>query len=403
MPKTLTARFVESVKPPKQGRAEYPDAALPGFRLRVTSSGIKSFSLRYRSPVNRKHRRLTWAYPGYSLADARDAAQDAVRAVQRGDDPAPEKQPPGAPLALPGTVSDLCDKYVDNYLKKNVRRWQQARGELDNHIKPRIGALGIDDVTRAHVRAMLAEIEPAHPVAANRALQRLRALYNWAMGQDLAAANPTSGVKKPTREQPASRVLNDAELVAVWNAADALNYPAREYTHFLMTTGQRRDDVRLMHWSEIDLEMGNWTIPASRYKSRRPHLVPLTDGMMAMLKVMPFRDASAFVFSATGGKAPYANLMRPKRTLDKVSGVIGWTWHDVRRTLRTGLSRLGIRPDVAERVIGHSVGGRLGEVYDLYDYREEKLRALDAWATHIDAALTGRVAENVVALRGRDG
>ena len=395
----LTARFCEAVKPPATGRAEYRDAALPGFRFRVTARGKRSFSLVYRG-VDRRQRRLTWAYAGYKLAEARKAAESTLRAVGRGENPETEKRAvKAAALSLPGTVGDLCDRYVEQHLKKNVRRWEAAEGELENHIKPHLGALGLGEIERGHVRGMLAAIEPEYPVAANRALQRLRAMFNWAIEQDLATTNPTVGIKKPTKEKPRSRTLSDDELTAVWHACAGLGYPAQQFVRMLILTGQRRDDVRLMHWSEIDLDRRDWTIPAERYKGDRAHLIPLTEAMAAMLEDMPFRDRAGYVFSPSGGAKPYGNVVRTKREIDKAAGVTGWTLHDLRRTLRTGLSRLGVRPDISERAIGHAVGGALGQVYDTHEYRAEKLAALQAWGAHVTAAVEGQAAENVVALR----
>ena len=395
----LTARFCETVKPPATGRAEYRDAALPGFRFRVTARGKRSFSLVYRS-VDRRQRRLTWAYPGYKLAEARTAAEAALRAVGRGENTETEKRAAkAAAVSLPGTVGDLCDRYVEQHLKKNVRRWEAAEGELENHIKPHLGALGLGEIERGHVRGMLAAIEPEYPVAANRALQRLRAMFNWAMAQDFATTNPTVGIKKPTKEKPRARTLSDDELAAVWHACAGLGYPAQQFVRMLILTGQRRDDVRLMQWSEIDLDRRDWTIPAERYKGDRAHLIPLTEAMAAMLEDMPFRDRAGYVFSPSGGAKPYGNVVRTKREIDKEAGVTGWTLHDLRRTLRTGLSRLGVRPDISERAIGHAVGGALGQVYDTHEYRTEKLAALQAWGAHVTAAVEGQAAENVVALR----
>ncbi len=375
MARVLTSKFVENVKPPATGRLEFWDAALPGFILRVTQKGVKSFSFRYRT-ADGSYKRLSWAYPAFQLSEARDEAQKAVRAIERGQDPQTgEKQP-----SAPETLNALCDRYVEEYLKKNVRRWKAAKGEIDNHIRPHVGSLKLEKVEKANVRKMLAEIEPDYPVAANRALGRLRAIYNWALENDLVATDPTHGVKKPTKEKPVSRTLSDEELAKIWNAAGSLSYPAREYIRFLILSGQRRDDVRGMRREELDMRMGNWVIPAERYKSVRSHLVPLTDGMKELLKVTPVKG---FVLSLTGGEKPYGNLVKPKRKLDKISGVKGWTLHDVRRTVRTGLSRLGVRPDIAERVIGHSVGGKLGETYDAYSYRKEKLEALELWERHV--------------------
>lgn len=390
MARILTTRFVESVKPTSV-RMEYPDAGLPGFSLRVTADGKKTFSYRYRSPEDRKQKRLTWSFSSYTLAEARTEAEAAVRTVGRGEDP----QKKEAPVDLPETVGALCSKYVEQHLKKHVRKWKAAEGEIENHIRPQLGSVRLDKVSKAHVRQMVGGIEAKYPVAANRALARLRAVFNWGLEEDLCLTDPTRGVKKPTKEKPTARILTDEELAKVWTACDALEYPAREYMRLLILSGQRRDDVRCIPWAEIDLKMMNWVIPAERYKSARPHLIPLTEGMVALLQASPVKNG--FIFSHTSGEKPYGNLVKPKRTLDKVSEVTGWTLHDIRRTMRTGLSRLGFRPDIAERVIGHSVGGRLGETYDVYSYRDEKLKALDVWGAHVAAIVSGK--SNVVPLR----
>ncbi len=179
-------------------------------------------------------------------------------------------------------------------------------------------------------------------------------------------------------------------------ATDTLNYPTREFARLLLLSGQRRDDVRLMHWDEIDLDNRSWTIPAERYKSRRPHLVPLSAAMVTILDNLPFKGAGGYVLSRDRGANPCGNVARPKAALDAAAQVTGWTWHDLRRTCRTGLSRLGIRRDIAEKVIGHSVGGRLGQTYDLYEFVEEKRQALEAWAQHVQ----GLASENVVPIKG---
>lgn len=379
MAKVLTSLFVSNVKPTGT-RAEHRDAALPGFVLRVTPEGKKSFTYRYRSPADGKHKRLTWPYPAFSLAEARAEAEKAVRTVARKEEPKPKLE-----IGLPETVGDLCSLYVKQYLKKQVRRWKEAEGEIENHIRPKLGTTRLDKITKGHVRQLVQGIEETYPVAANRVLTRLRAVFNWGLDEDLCTIDPTRGVKKPTKEKPTARVLTDDELKAVWLACDTLDFPAREYMRTLILTGQRRDEVRCVPWPEIDRKMMNWVIPAKRYKSDRDHLIPLTDTVLELFDASPAR--AGYIFSSTDGKTPYANLIRPKRILDKVSSVTGWTLHDIRRTVRTGMSRLGIRPDIAERVIGHSVGGKLGETYDIYSYRSEKLEALQTWQAHVASLL----------------
>ena len=379
MSKVLTSLFVTNVKPGAL-RNEYRDAALPGFVLRVTPEGKKAFSYRYRSPVDGKQKRLTWSFPAYGLAEARTEAENAVRAVGRSEDPQHKAAPD-----VPETVGELCTKYVDQYLKKKVRKWKAAEGEIENHIRPKLGAVRLEKITKGHVRQLINAIEETYPVAANRTLARLRAVFNWGLEEDLCVVDPTRGVKKPTKEKPTSRVLTDDELKSVWLACDALDFPAKEYMRALILCGQRRDDVRCVSWPEVDTKMMNWVISADRYKSARPHLIPLTETMLKLFQASP--ADKGFVFSLDKGKTAYGNVVKPKKTLDKVSGVTGWTLHDIRRTVRTGLSRLGFRPDIAERVIGHSVGGRLGETYDIYSYRDEKLQALEAWEAHVTGLL----------------
>ena len=399
MTRILKSKTINAIKPDPERRMEIPDGLVSGLYLVVQMSGKKSWALRYR--YRGQPAKLTLGrYPAISLADARTKARAGLEKLDLGIDPrVGMRAAKAATVNLPGTVGALCDRYVEQYLKKKVRRWEAAKGEIENHIKPHVGALPLDEIERGHVREMLAAIEAKYPVAANRALQRLRAVFNWAVEHDLATTNPTLGIKRPTKERPVSRVLSDGELAAVWKACVGLGYPAQQYVRFLILTGQRRDDVRLMHWSEIDLDLdrAGWTIPAERYKGARAHLVPLTGTMIEMLEEMPFRDRVGYVFSASGGEKPYSNVVKLKRVIDTASEVTGWTLHDLRRTLRTGLSRLGVRPDISERVIGHAVGGTLGQTYDTHGYRAEKLAALEAWDKH---TVEGRNTENVVTLHG---
>jgi integrase len=402
MPKALTAKAIEKFQPDPKRRLEVPDGLLPGLYLVVQPSGAKSWAVRYRA--NGKPVKFTLGrFPAIRLSKARDLARDNLEAVAKGNDPAADKRAartaPGA-VSLPDTVGALCDLYIERHLKPNVRRWENNAGpEIENHIRPRLGNLAVAALTRAHVREVVRGISDRHPVAANRVLARLRAILNWALAEDLVEVNVAAGIKRPIREKPVDRILSDAELREIWQATDCLKYPARDFARLLVLSGQRRDDVRLMRWAEIDLEGKMWTIPAARYKSRRAHMVPLPEAMVDIIKALPNRDNGGYAFSLDGGESPYSNVSRPKAALDKAAKVGGWTWHDVRRTMRTGLSRLGVREDIAERTIGHAVGGRLGRTYNLHDFADEKRRALGAWAAHVQAITEGKPAGDVVALR----
>lgn len=396
MAKTLTAKAVEKMRPNPDRRLEIPDGLLPGLYFIVQPSGAKSWAVRYRAAG--KPAKLTLGrFPVITLSKARERARDALEAVAKGTDPAAEKRAARAAeetVSLPDTLGALCDLYIERHLKPKVRRWENnAKPEIENHIRPRLGKLATRDLTKGHVREAVRKVCDDHSVQANRVLKRVKAVLNWGVAEDLIEVNVAAGIKLPTREKPVDRVLSDGELRTIWQATGVLKYPARDFARLLILSGQRRDDVRLMQWTEIDLEGKTWTIPADRYKSRRAHLVPLPDAMVDILEALPDREKGGYLLSLDGGEKPYANVTRPKAALDTAAEVTGWTWHDLRRTMRTGLSRLGIRDDIAERAIGHSVGGRLGATYNLYDFAEEKRLALEAWAAHVQGLQSVKVVQ----------
>jgi integrase len=413
MPAPLTAKAVENAKPDPNRRLEIPDGG-NGLYLIVQAGGSKSWAVRYRNSAGKPCKVTLGVFhpQTFPLSLARERLRETLDAVDRGVDPAAAKRAAKAAaetVTLPTTLGDLADVYVTRFLQKRVRRWKAAEGEINLHIRPRLGAVALADLSRAHGRQMVQEIAERYPVAANRALARLNALMNWAVAEDLMPSNPMLGLKRPTVEAPRERVLSDTELREVWQASDGLGYPAGELIKLLILTGQRRDEVRAAHWSEINIDDGTWTIPTARFKAGRSHLVPLAGAVVERLEAMPFRDRGEYVFAGRKPGRPFANLEKPKVALDKtIAEARGdgaevmepWTLHDLRRTVRTGMARLGIARDIAERVIGHSVGGKLGATYDHFEYRDEKARALAAWSSHVAAVVAGRQADNVVSLHG---
>jgi integrase len=170
-----------------------------------------------------------------------------------------------------------------------------------------------------------------------------------------------------------------------------------------MLTGQRRDEVATIERPEIDAAGKLWTVPESKYKTDMVHLVPLADHVVNLLDTLPKFEATAdeprpFLLTSTNGKRPMANFADVKADIDKRSGVKDWVFHDLRRTMRTRLSQLGVNADVAERVLGHLPGG-VRSIYDRHDFLSEKRNALDLWARTLTAIIENRAGENVRALR----
>jgi integrase len=222
------------------------------------------------------------------------------------------------------------------------------------------------------------------------------AALNWAVEREYLDSNPAAAVKKRKIEASRDRVLSDDELRAIWQAADRLSDPSRALAKAWILTGQRRDEVRCMAWREVDLSRAVWTLPAARNKGKRDHEIPLPPAMVALLDALPRRGRPVFT---TDGLKPYAGQKRLKAILDRESGVKGWTFHDIRRTVSTGMAALHVAQDAIDRVLNHAKGTLAG-TYNRHEYLEAKRAALEAWAKRV-AFITGeaRDAGNVVEMR----
>jgi integrase len=235
-------------------------------------------------------------------------------------------------------------------------------------------------------------------------LAAVRKLFNWCVAHDILAVSPCVGVERPTAEKSRDRVLDDVELYLVWQAADEIGYPHGPLVQLLALTGQRRDEVGQMRWSEVDLEKRLWVLPPERVKNRKPHEVPLSEAALAILKGLPRINSSSFVFTFSG-TSPATGFSKAKLKFDALlpAGMSAWRLHDLRRTCASGLARLGINLPVIEKVLNHSSGSFAGivGVYQKHSFAAEKAQALEAWGSFVTALVEGKPASKVVRLRGK--
>jgi integrase len=221
----------------------------------------------------------------------------------------------------------------------------------------------------------------------------LRAIFAFAIERELITVNPVIGVSKRKVEIPRDRTLSRDELASLWRAVDKLPELPRAYFRVVLLTGARRNEVGRMQWSELDLDAALWRLPAERNKSARLFEIPLSTPVVETLRMLPRVGLLVFTLN---GKQPMTLHPWIERVL-RDAGLINARLHDLRRTVRTGLSELGIPFDVAERVLNHAMPG-LQSVYDKHSYGGEKRRALQLWAEHVLAIAEEREAK-VVALR----
>jgi integrase len=407
----LTAAFVERIKPDPSKRVEIPDTIVVGLYLTVQPSGHRSWCVRYRH-ARRPRKYTIGAYPAVSLAAAREAARAALEQVAKGMDPAAAK----AARRGAATFRAVATRYIDVYAKAHQRSWRETQRVLQKEVIPVWGSREFDSISRADVNELLHDVlARGAPYTSNRLLDYLRRLWGWAIDEGYCEHSPCDRVRRKAPEVKRDRVLADAEIRIVWQAWQQQGWPWGPMQKLLLATGQRLREVTEMHWSELDLEAKLWTIGRERTKSDRTQLVPLSELAIETIASLPRFAGSPFVFpsqrarKASPGLSPaQARASRPisgfsmaKREADHLIKAAGrempeWRWHDLRRTCRTGLSRLRIPEHVAELVIGHQVRG-LRAVYDQWAYLSERREALEAWATLLRDILDP--ARKVVALR----
>jgi integrase len=193
----------------------------------------------------------------------------------------------------------------------------------------------------------------------------------------------------------------------VWNAAGELGYPFGPAVRLLILTGQRRDEVSGMPWSELNLDKRSWVIAPERAKNDTEHWVHLSEPAHAILSALPTFDGP-FVFTTTG-RSPVSGFSKMKAELDKLvtetnggKPLAHWTLHDLRRTFASGCAAQGVALQVTEKTLNHLSGSLSGiaGVYNVHEYRAERIAALDAWAAHVTGLVDGAPAKSrIVRLR----
>ncbi len=383
--KRLSDRYLQTVRAPPTGRLEILDTEAPGLVLRVNPAGLRSWTIRYRPKGHPQRRASFGSYPMISLAEARQRAREIAAAAGRGVDlPAQEAlkvKERRRQVGRPATVAEVLDRYIAEYCEPNQRRWQLTKRMFESHVKPAIGDRQLNELRRSDLVEMLDVLqnEKGFRAQVNRIRSQVVAALNWAIEREWIETNPAAAIRKRRIEAARERVLSHDELRAIWNAADRLSDPSRAFVKVLILTGQRRDEIRCMRRSEIDLKESIWILPKERNKGKRDHALPLSPTVSDIIKDLPKLGQSVFTVS---GERPYAGTKRLKEILDRESGVAGWVLHDIRRTVRSGLAELHVPEEVAERVLNHAKKG-LAKVYDRHAYTEEMRTAMEGWAEHV--------------------
>jgi integrase len=294
-----------------------------------------------------------------------------------------------------------------------ARTYKETKRAFERDVLPEWGSLPVSTITRAHAISLIDRIAAnGAKVHANRTLSRLRHFFNWAVERGRLPASPIVGLKPPTKERARDRTLTDDEIRWFWSACEKIGWPFGPLAKLLLLTGQRRDEVGGMEWSEINLEKKTWTIPRDRAKNDRVHEVHLSAAALELLNNLP-RVSGWPVFTTNG--RPISGFSQGKNRLDKAmlaakceeldessETIPHWILHDLRRTAATGMAQLNVPPHVVDKVLNHVSGTIRGvaAVYNRFEYLKERRAALEAWGRYVDKLVT-RHASNIVALAYR--
>jgi integrase len=378
----LTKSAIDSL-PTSKSDVVYWDAGYPGFGVKVTPKGRKVFIVLYRTAgAGSKVRKYTIGpYGRVTLHQARVAAQKVFAAKLEGRDPAAEKR-----AAKRRVVADLVEELLETFIAQRLSQ-NRSGGQIARLLRREIGKTwagrSIHEISKRDVVEVVTAIEQrGAPVAANKTLKSIKTFLRWCVGRAVLNQSPAEGVPLPAKEVARDRVLDDEELARVILAARQIGGPYGGVVEFLALTGQRREEVARVQREELDLARRVWTLPKTRTKNAKVHVVHLSEQSMAVLKRA--EQTGLYVFSLLGTK-PFQEFSRAKRRLDQLSGVTGWRLHDLRRTCVSGMARLGIAPHVADKILNHQSGTISGvaAVYQRHEFLSERKEALERWGTHI--------------------
>jgi integrase len=436
MPKTehrknLTPTLISGLRPAPEGtRYQVMDAQVPGFGVRVTDTGNRTFILRTRYPGSSSPgRREIGNCTDISLTEARDKARKWRSMVGQGIDPAAVE---AAELAAEARKRATTFEVVaDDFIKDKLpgeRKGNDVEREIRRDLMPRWKDRPIASITDLDVLAVIKAKIPDGKVGSRNLLALIKRLFRWVIAQRVYGVTVSPCVSLQASaiigesSGPRDRILSEGEIFAYWRAATRMRYPYGPIYQVLMLTALRLSEVSDASLTEFNLRAKLWVIPAGRMKGKntgkkqaRAHAVPLTAELLMLLETLPRFNQGRYLFSTTNGSSSVWMGTKPKERLDRrmlltlralarkrgedfsAVELPHFVQHDVRRTVRSQLSRLKVAEEVREAVLAHARPG-IKKVYDIHDYLDEKREALELWAARLKE-IVNPTSSNVMQLR----
>ena len=369
--------------PIKPKRYHQPDPELSGHYVRVLPTGAKTFCAVSRDP----HGKQIWATIGgtnlWKIADSRDEARQVIKRIRGGLEakPTPVKH---------DCFADVAANWIARHVEKQKLISQpEIQRVLDKYILPTLGQRPFISIKRSEVSSLLDSIEDQNGARqADMALSIMRGIANWYGTRDDNYLSPFASVKakgmKRSRAKPRDRILTDAEIRTIWQQADCFNtYGA--LIKVLLLTVQRREPVRTMRWSDLSMTDDGglvWTIPKADRQKGNAGKLKLPALAVQVINALPRIEGNPFVFASDRTTRAVIGNGTTQMEFNKACALPRWVLHDLRRTSRSLLAKIGINREISEQIMGHALHGVEG-TYNRHDFFSEKSHALDALAKHI--------------------
>jgi integrase len=359
---------LRSFQPPPSGQIDYWDDALKGFGCRISQGGSKTFILKH------KNRRITIGrYPIVTLSEARTEAKRMLAEFTLG------KLRPQS-VTFPQAVKVFL-------AEKQDRRRARTVSDHKRHLNL-LGFKGqLGDISHQDLEPKFKNLPPSE---FNHRLASSKTFFNWAQKKRYITDNPTIGFSPHPRKRR-KRILTDEELRIVWNTTFQMEGDFPEIVRLLILMGQRRGETAALQDNYYSHNAQTVCLPSELTKNHREHTFAVGPMASAILFARVKQERrSSLLFQAVGSDFPFSGWSKCKKALDLLANIAPWTLHDLRRTFRTNLGRLKVRPDIAERLVNHiSARSEMEETYDLHTYMPEMREAMEKWEAFLQTIITG--------------
>jgi integrase len=367
------------------------DPELAGHYVRVMPSGAKSYAAVARDPYGKQIWFTIGSTDVLKIEEARELAREAIKRIKQG-------LPPKEPIPVkPDSYQSVAENWIKRHVKaKKLISQSEIERILDRYVFPHWSTRDFVGIRRSDIAGLLDLIEDKSGAAqADATLAVIRGISNWYSKRHDQYVSPFVRGMKRAEAKSRRRVLDDGELRAVWKQAEREG-TFGAFVRMLLLTAQRRSAVLGMRWDDIS-DDAVWTIAKEDREKGNAGALKLPRQALAIIKALPQITGNPYVFAGKGD-GPINGLSKAKARLDEQSEVSDWVLHDLRRTSRSLLSRVGVRPDISERLMGHAMPGVEG-TYDRFQYSTEKSDALRRLAALISEIVSGEPSGKVVRLR----